>query len=181
VFAAIKKAPGTNHVYASRWYNHISSFDAAARAKFAGEKKSIDAYGPTQAAAKPTQKDEDVDLFGEDEDEDAERLRQERIAQYNMKKAEKPKLIAKSQIVLDVKPWDDTTDLAEMEKMVRSIKADGLQWGVSKLVPIGYGISKLQIACVVEDDKIDMDFLEEHITAFEESVQSVDVVSFNKL
>lgn len=57
-------------------------------------------------------------------------------------------------IVLDVKPWDDTTDMVEMEKGVRAITADGLLWGTSKLVPLVHGINKLQIACVVEDDKV---------------------------
>ena len=65
-----------------------------------------------------------------------------------------PALIAKSSILLDVKPWDDETDMAELEKSVRSVQTDGLVWGNSKLVPVGYGIKKLQIMCVVEDDKV---------------------------
>ena len=69
-----------------------------------------------------------------------------------------------------MKPWDDETDLAEMEKSVRSIETDGLVWGQAKLVPVGYGIKKLQIACVVEDDKVGIDFLEEEITKFEDFV-----------
>uniref|UniRef100_A0A8C2JWD2 Translation elongation factor EF1B beta/delta subunit guanine nucleotide exchange domain-containing protein n=1 Tax=Cyprinus carpio TaxID=7962 RepID=A0A8C2JWD2_CYPCA len=35
----------------------------------------------------------------------------------------------------------------------------------AKLLPVGYGIRKLQIACVVEDDKVGTDQLEELITA----------------
>jgi translation elongation factor EF-1beta len=57
-----------------------------------------------------------------------------------------------------------------MEKAVRNIKKDGLLWGTSKLVPVGYGIKKLQICCVVEDDKVGTDFLEEEITAIEDFV-----------
>ena len=57
-----------------------------------------------------------------------------------------------------------------MEKNVRSIEVDGLVWGQAKLVPVGYGIKKLQIACVVEDDKVGTDFLEEEITKFEDFV-----------
>uniref|UniRef100_A0AAR2LK01 Elongation factor 1-beta n=1 Tax=Pygocentrus nattereri TaxID=42514 RepID=A0AAR2LK01_PYGNA len=41
--------------------------------------------------------------------------------------------------------------------------------------------NKLQIACVVEDDKVGTDQLEELITAFEDHVQSVDVAAFNKI
>ncbi|TPP59798.1 Elongation factor 1 delta [Fasciola gigantica] len=127
--------------------------------------------------------DNGLDLFASDDKDDAEgeRIRAERVAQYAAKKAAKPGPVAKSSIILDVKPWSDETDMVEMESLVRSIKADGLAWGQSKLVPLAYGIKKLQIACVVEDDKIGTDFLEENITQFEDHVQSVDIVSFNKV
>ena len=39
--------------------------------------------------------------------------------------------------------------MAKLEESVRSIEMDGLVWGASKLVPIGYGIKKLQITLVV--------------------------------
>ena len=80
-----------------------------------------------------------------------------------------------------LKPWDDETDMKDVEKSVRSIEADGLLWGASKLVPLAYGIFKLQISCVIEDEKIGTDFLEESITAFEDLIQSVDIVAFNKI
>lgn len=138
------------------------------------------------APAKQEEEDEDeddIDLFGSDEevDEEAERLKEQRLQEYAAKKAKKPTLIAKSSILLDVKPWDDETDMAKLEECVRSVQVDGLLWGASKLVPVGYGIKKLQINCVVEDDKVGTDFLEEEITKFEDYVQSVDVAAFNKI
>ena len=49
--------------------------------------------------------EDDIDLFGsDDDDEEAERLKQERVEAYAAKKAKKPVLIAKSSIILDVKP-----------------------------------------------------------------------------
>ena len=86
--------------------------------------------------------------------------------------------------------------MAEVERLVRTITVDGLVWGpgedyfvcywysnqlishskfviwflLGKLVPVGYGIKKLQISCVVEDDKIGTDYLEEEITKFEDQV-----------
>ena len=39
--------------------------------------------------------------------------------------------------------------MVELEKAVRSIEQDGLVWGSSKLVAVGYGIKKLQITLVV--------------------------------
>uniref|UniRef100_A0A3Q1H432 Eukaryotic translation elongation factor 1 delta b (guanine nucleotide exchange protein) n=1 Tax=Anabas testudineus TaxID=64144 RepID=A0A3Q1H432_ANATE len=125
--------------------------------------------------------DDDIDLFGSDEDEEAEKLKEQRLKEYAEKKAKKPVIIAKSSILLDVKPWDDETDMAKLEECVRSVQADGLLWGTSKLVPVGYGIKKLQIACVVEDDKVGTDMLEEEITKFEDYVQSVDIAAFNKI
>ena len=112
-----------------------------------------------------------------------------------------PALIAKSNIILDVKPWDDETDMAEMERRVREITSDGLLWGtcklksslfqaficnievffLAKLVPLAYGIKKLQISTVVEDDKVSVDWLTETIQEIEDLVQSVDIAAFNKI
>jgi len=52
---------------------------------------------------------------------------------------------------------------------------------LAKLVPVGYGINKLQIMCVIEDEKVSVDLLIEQIQEFEELVQSVDIASFNKI
>ncbi|XP_063748040.1 elongation factor 1-delta-like isoform X1 [Eleginops maclovinus] len=126
--------------------------------------------------------DDDIDLFGsDDDDEEAEKLKEERLKAYAEKKSKKPGIIAKSSILLDVKPWDDETDMGKLEECVRSVQAEGLLWGTSKLVAVGYGIKKLQIACVVEDDKVGTDLLEEEITKFEDYIQSVDVAAFNKI
>merc|ERR1712004_661096 len=131
--------------------------------------------------------DDDVDLFGSDSEDDAEaeRVKAERVAAYNAKKqakeAVKGKTIAKSSISFDVKPWDDETDLKEVETMCRAIEMDGLVWGSAQLKPIGYGIMKLRITCVVEDEKVSSDDLVEKIEAFEDHVQSVDIAAFQKI
>ena len=127
------------------------------------------ASGGAPAAAAPAaeEDDDDVDLFASDDDEvdeEAERIKAERIAAYNARKSakeeKKGKVIAKSNIILDIKPWDDETPMAKLEESIRSIEMDGLLWGTGKLVAIGYGIKKLQITCVIEDDKVMMDDLE---------------------
>ncbi|XP_037948487.1 probable elongation factor 1-delta isoform X2 [Teleopsis dalmanni] len=139
------------------------------------------------AIAKKADADDDddgVDLFASDsEDESAEaaRIREERLAAYAAKKSKKPALIAKSSLVLDVKPWDDETDLKLMEVEIRKITTDGLLWGASKFVPVAFGIKKLSISCVVEDDKVSIDWLTEEIEKQEDYVQSVDVAAFNKI
>lgn len=60
------------------------------------------------AQASNTGDDDDVDLFGsDDEEEDAEaaRIREERLAEYRKKKEGKPKAAAKSIVTMDIKPW----------------------------------------------------------------------------
>ncbi|NJI29935.1 elongation factor 1-beta/delta, partial [Aeromonas veronii] len=154
VFEALGKAPAAANVNALRWYNHIASFSAKERAAWGGQALPQAAGAKPTVAAAAADDDDDVDLFGsEDEEESAEaaKLKEERLAAYNAKKSKKPALIAKSSILLDVKPWDDETDMKEMEKSVRSVEMDGLLWGAAKLVPVGYGIHKLQICCVIED------------------------------
>jgi len=135
-----------------------------------------------KSPAKPPPDDEDeIDLFGSEDEDDASEAKQALLKAYEEKKKKKPGPIAKSSVVLDVKPWDDETDMKEMEKLVRSIVMDGLVWGASKLVPLAYGIQKLQIGCVVEDEKVSIDELQEKIQEFEEFVQSVDIAAFNKI
>jgi len=176
-FNAIKSAPGNDLPHALRWYNHIKSF---------GDLRKQFPAGSAPAAAAPAaaaDDDDDVDLFGSDDeaDEEAEKIREQRLKEYADKKGKKPGVIAKSSVVLDVKPWDDETDMKAMEDQVRTIIQDGLVWGASKLVPVGYGIKKLQIMCVVEDDKVSIEELTEKIQDFEDFVQSVDVAAFNKI
>lgn len=64
---------------------------------------------------------------------------------YEEKKSKKPAVIAKSNIILDVKPWDDTIEIADIEKQIRTIELDGLVWGAAKVLPVAYGIKKLQV------------------------------------
>ncbi|CAH1405589.1 unnamed protein product [Nezara viridula] len=194
VLEGFAKPPSDQTPHAKRWYNHISSFSDAERKKLPGVKKAPAGFSvkggsdacplPAKSApSKPADDDDDVDLFGSDDEEDAEaaKIREERLKAYSEKKSKKPALIAKSSVLFDVKPWDDETDMAEMEKNVRTIEMDGLVWGASKLVPLAYGIKKLQIMSVVEDEKVSIDELVEKIQEFEDFVQSVDIAAFNKI
>lgn len=76
---------------------------------------------------------------------------------------------------------DDETDMAALEAAVRGIEKDGLVWGTSKLVTVGFGIKKLQINLVIEDEKVSLSDLEEEIQEFEDYVQSTDIATMNKL
>merc|ERR1712218_704842 len=149
-----------------------------------GSQKAPESYLSAGGAKDDDEDDDDVDLFGsDDEEEDAEaaKVREERLAAYAAKKSKKPALIAKTSVLLDCKPWDDETDTNKMLKEIKTIQMDGLVWGASKLVPVGYGINKLQIICVVEDEKDSIDELQEKITDIEDYVQSCDVAAMNKI
>lgn len=70
---------------------------------------------PQKSTTAPVKEDDedDIDLFGSDEevDEEAERLKEQRLQEYAAKKAKKPALIAKSSILLDVKPVRTCTEV----------------------------------------------------------------------
>ena len=81
-----------------RWYTHIKSY-AAEHGSLPGSSKAGEAFtaaAPAPAAA-AEEDEEEVDLFGEDDEEDAEaeKLKADRVAAYNAKKAGKPKTAAK--------------------------------------------------------------------------------------
>jgi len=171
--------------HVTRWRRHIKTFEDEFSILGGDASKPHTAYGPAAAAAAEADDDEDVDLFGsddEEEDAEAEKIREQRLAEYAAKKAGKTKPAAKSVVTMEVKPWDDETDMKALEAGVRGIEMDGLVWGQSKLVPVGYGIRKLQITLVVEDEKVSLDELQEQIQEQQEDyVQSTDIAAMQKL
>ncbi|KAI9506116.1 EF-1 guanine nucleotide exchange domain-containing protein, partial [Coemansia spiralis] len=158
----------------ARWYKNISS-----------NANTISAKPAAAEAPAAEEDDDDIDLFGSDEEEDAEaeKLKAQRLAEYHAKKAAKgPKPAAKSMVTFEIKPWDTETDLVELESLVKGIAMDGLTWAQKGvIVPIAYGINKLQLNATVEDEKVSTDDLTEKIEEFEDHVQSVDIAAFMKL
>lgn len=145
-----------------------------------------------EAPKEKTDDDFGDDLFGDTDSDEEEALKaQEERAQAALaakevrdaKKAEAgKKAVAKSSVVLEVKPWESDTDMAAMEAAVRAIDTPGLTWGASKLQEIGYGIKKLVIMCTIIDELVpSTDDITEKIEAFEDFVQSCDIAAFNKL
>ena len=86
-------------------------------------------------------------------------------------------------IVFDVKPFDDETDLDKLAAKIKAdIVMDGLVWAQEhKKQPLAFGICKLVITAIVEDEKVSTDDLTEKIEEYEDEVQSVDIAAFNKL
>jgi len=184
--------PDAKFVHARRWWNHINSYNADERSSWVvateqapaggSKKEEKKAPQPTATTTTTTTADDSIDqsvldevddLFG-DVDENAAKKLKEQVASGTPKK---PVPIQKSNVVLDVKPIERETDMALLEQKVRAIEMNGLTWGPSKLVEVAFGVKKLQITCVVVDDLVFMEDLEDKIMAFEELVQSVDVAA----
>merc|ERR1711997_1336941 len=138
VFKALSGAPSADFENALRWWNHINSYSA--------EFSKLGCAAAAAADDDDDEDDDDMDFFNsddEEEDAEAERVKAERVAAYNAKKAAKVAtkgaVIAKSMITLDVKPFDEETAL------------DGLVWGAKhEKKPLAFGIFKLVITAVVE-------------------------------
>merc|ERR1739848_488662 len=157
----ISSAPSQEN--ALRWWNHIASF----KSEFGSVAKS---------SATPAADEED--------DEAAEKLKQQRVAEYNARRAakeeKKGKVVAKSSITFDIKPFDGETNLDDIDARIRKVEMPGLVWGKSQKKPLAYGIFKLVIIAVVEDDKVSSDDLTDIMEDYED-VQSVDIANFSKI
>ncbi|KAF6150051.1 hypothetical protein GIB67_002833 [Kingdonia uniflora] len=193
VYAAISSVPSSEYTNVSRWYFHIDALLRISGVSGDGKGVTVEGFAPVveEASEAPATNDakadaeedddDDVDLFGE-ETEEEKQAAEARAA--SVKASGKKKESGKSSVLLDVKPWDDETDMAKLEEAVRSVVLEGLTWGASKLVAVGYGIKKLQIMMTIVDDLVSIDdLIEERLTAepANEYIQSCDIVAFNKI
>jgi len=85
---------------------------------------------------------------------------------------------AKSNLTLDVKPFDSETDMHALEAKIRKIEIEGMKWLGGTLIDVAYGIKKLRIMCQLVDVLVNPDTVREEIEKFEEEVQSTDVFAF---
>ena len=107
--------------------------------------------------AAPKKEDDDVDLFGEETEEDKAALAAKKKADEEKKKSAKPAAVAKSSLLIDIKPWDDETNLKEFAEKLKQVQHDGILWGAQKFVPVAYGVNKLVQMVTIEDDKVSSD------------------------
>jgi len=186
VYSEFSVAPASTYTNVTRWYSHIDALLKLSGVTAAGQGvKVVSSVVPetstTEAPVADDDDDSDVDLFGE-ETEEEKKAAEERAAK--VKASGKKKESGKSSVLLDVKPWDDETDMVKLEQAVRGVQMEGLLWGASKLMPVGYGIKKLQIMMTIIDDLVSVDTLiEDHLCVepANEYIQSCDIVAFNKI
>jgi elongation factor 1-beta len=135
-----------------------------------------------KAAPKPAAKEEEeFDVFAEETDEEQQARMAKKLAYIEAKHKEKAAVSTKSRILLDVKTWDNTIDLEALAQKIKSNVRDGLIWGAHIQTWITSGVKKLQLLFVIEDDKVSSEDIEELIMKYEEEVQSMAVVAWNKV
>ena len=93
------------------------------------------------------------------------------------------KEVEKTLICLEISPADESVDLQMLwSQIIENFHMEGLTWGENyKLEPIGYGLNKLLMSCTIVDSLINLDDITESIESLDDWVQSVTVLSMNKI
>ena len=106
----------------------------------------------------------------------------ETIKTFGDIKLKKRKNVDKSYVILEVKGWDTDQDLEALgKKIINTIKKDGLNWIFNyKLEEIAFGVKKLVIGLIVEDNICSVQEIVDELESWEFDIQSVEVVSFNR-
>ncbi len=190
--------------------SYVTAFGSSSAASSSSAAPAKAAPAKAAPAKKPVDADE-LDLFGDEEEEDngaivnelgetaaeakaAEARRERMAAAAALKKAadekknagkvqeKKEKPVEKSLIVLDVKPWEADTDLVMVWNEIIKTSQEGLSWGQTyKLEPLAFGVKKLVMTCTIVDAKVLMEDVTDKIEALSDWVQSVEVASMNKI
>ena len=169
----------------------IKSWKAPAKPEHKKEGKGGEKGGKKGKKDKPEKKeeekkeekggDDDLDLFGDDNEEDKKVLEEMKNKKKGEKKKKK-KEVDKSHVILEVKGWEADQDLEALaKKIISTIKKDGLSWNTGyKFEEVAFGVKKLVIAFLAEDDKCSVQEIVDELETWENDIQSVEVVSFNK-
>ena len=194
-----------------RWVKHMASFTESERSAWGAAGKKLGTAEPAKAAAapaaapaaakkeekkatpqaapkaapKPAADSDSDDLFGEETEEEiaAREAKKKADAEARAaKNANKKVVIAKSSILADIKVWESETDLEALAAKIKAQEVDGLLWGAHKLTPVAFGVKKLTIMFTIEDEKVSSEDIEDLLANnFEEEVQSMDIVAWNKI
>ena len=123
----------------------------------AAEKKE-EAQPASKAAAAEEEDINEDDLFGGDDDATADAAASLAKKKQPVDKKKKAAPIAKSIVLIEVKPESDETDLDALAARILAVERDGLTWKTEyKKEPVAFGIFKLLIGFVIEDDKVSVD------------------------
>jgi elongation factor 1-beta len=88
----------------------------------------------------------------------------------------------KTLIVLEVKLWNNDIDLEKLWNAIILIEQEGLTWEKFFKFETVYGtIYKLVMSCTIVDSLVLCDDIINKIQGFDDFVQSVDILSMNKI
>lgn len=133
---------------------------------------------------KKEEADDDFDPFAETTEDDKKELEEMKKKAKKEDKKKKEKKGEASLILIEIKGYDPEQDFdALAKKLQEEVKADGLEWKKEyQLKEIAFGMKKIIMGCIVEDAICSIDDIIEKITSeYEDEVQSIDILSFNKL
>ncbi|XP_048634192.1 uncharacterized protein LOC106448923 [Brassica napus] len=172
IYAALSKSPPSKYVNASRWYNHIETLLSISGISSEGSGVTIDGSASITEEADGNSKDGVVVIDDDDNDQDVDLIGEEAEERPASLIASTTKKISWESIVIVVMPEDDETDMNKLEEQVRSIQMEGLVWGASKVVSVGYGVKLLRIIGTVP--------LDEETDVFEGIVET-QIMSFGRV
>lgn len=160
----------------SSWKSIVA---APAQGKKEAPKKEAKKEEPKVEAVK----DECDDLFGDDDEDEVAKLNElKKKKDANKAAAVKTGPIQKSIIIVDIKVWETEQDLDALAARVLNVEKDGLTWKTEyKLADVAFGVKKLVMGMVIEDEKVSIDDIIEELQGWEDDIQSVDIVTFNKI
>jgi len=190
VFTAVKEAPN-KFPHLKRWYNHVASFTQDEREHF-GVEDYVEPpkVEPPKTEAPKQEKtggDDDFDFFSDTPVDDSALKEKQAELQAQKEKDDKEKnkgkkkIIERSNIVFNVKPAEADTNMEAIEEFVRGIQMEGLDWKASELVDLAFGVKTLKISCNIIDELVSVDDIEETMSANEELISSVEILTFTKL
>jgi translation elongation factor EF-1beta len=172
------------------WWWTLAPFRANARALWGQTKKGkggkAKAAPKKEAAPAPAEEDDDddsFDPFADDPEAEAAAEEQKKAKAAEKKSKKHPrKDQAKSILEFDVKGYEMDQDWNAMATGIRAIEINGVTWmNAHEIVPIAFGMKKLRMKCILVDDLVATDDIFDKIQeTFEDDVQSIDTVSFNK-
>lgn len=194
LFAIVHKMlDAEKYPHLARWFYHMCSFPDKASfpvvdEEFVFETAPAAPAAPAKEEKKEEEEEEEEDLFGDDDDEEDEAaaaaMEAKLRAEAEKKKAAKEanKKVEKSLLVINIKPYDEETDLKALFEKIRATEVKGCKWSEScNIEPLAYGLCYLQISCVIEDDVCSEDDVIDAIMQFDNDVQSTETASFNKI
>lgn len=86
-----------------------------------------------------------------------------------------------SQIVFRIRPWEHDQEMQPLIDIIRNIRNNDIIWGAYNVESVGFGISEIVIAAVINDNNISIDNIVDEFIALDDIISRVDVSMWNKV